>query len=66
MTKRWYVVQAYSGFETQVKRSIQERIVRYGMEESFGDVLVPTEEVIENKEKIKREKKKNYKIKKKK
>lgn len=54
MTKRWYVVQAYSGFETQVKRSIQERIVRYGMEESFGDVLVPTEEVVEVREGQKR------------
>ncbi|MBU1723358.1 MAG: transcription termination/antitermination protein NusG [Gammaproteobacteria bacterium] len=47
MAKRWYVVQAYSGFENQVKRSLEERIVRFGMEDSFGQALVPTEEVIE-------------------
>ncbi len=47
MAKRWYVVHAYSGFEAQVKRSMEERIKRAGMEESFGDILVPTEEVVE-------------------
>ncbi|HEX5756507.1 MAG TPA: transcription termination/antitermination protein NusG [Arenimonas sp.] len=47
MTKRWYVVHAYSGFEHQVQRALTSRIARAGMEEKFGDVLVPTEEVIE-------------------
>lgn len=47
MAKRWYVVQAYSGFENQVKRSLEERIARFGLEDSFGQVLVPTEEVVE-------------------
>ena len=47
MTKRWYVVHAYSGFENQVKRSMEERIRYAGMEERFGDILVPTEEVVE-------------------
>ena len=47
MAKRWYVVHAYSGFEHQVSRSLKERIVRAGMQDKFGDVLVPTEEVIE-------------------
>lgn len=47
MSKRWYVVHAYSGFEQQVARALRERIVREGMEERFGDVLVPTEEVVE-------------------
>ncbi len=47
MAKRWYVVHAYSGFEKQVKRSLEERIARAGMEDMFGDVLVPTEEVVE-------------------
>ncbi len=47
MTKRWYVVHAYSGFENQVSRSLKERIARAGMEDRFGDVLVPTEEVVE-------------------
>jgi transcriptional antiterminator NusG len=49
MSKRWYVVHAYSGFENQVKRSLQEHIRRAGMEDSFGDILVPTEEVVEMK-----------------
>jgi transcriptional antiterminator NusG len=47
MTKRWYVVHAYSGFEHQVRRSLVERIARAGMQDRFGEVLVPTEEVIE-------------------
>lgn len=47
MDKRWYVVHAYSGFEAQVKRSLIERIRRAGLQEQFGDVLVPTEEVVE-------------------
>jgi transcriptional antiterminator NusG len=47
MTKRWYVVHAYSGFEAQVKRSLLDRIKRAGKEDLFGDILVPTEEVVE-------------------
>ena len=49
MTKRWYVVHAYSGFEKQVMRSLQDRIERAGMQEMFGQILVPTEEVVEMK-----------------
>jgi len=49
MSKRWYVVHAYSGYEKTVKRSLEERIRRAGMEEFFGEVLVPTEEVVEMK-----------------
>jgi transcriptional antiterminator NusG len=45
--KRWYVVQAYSGYEKKVAASLQERIERHGMGDRFGDVLVPTEEVVE-------------------
>ncbi|MBF0471876.1 MAG: transcription termination/antitermination protein NusG [Gammaproteobacteria bacterium] len=47
MTMRWYVVHAYSGFENSVKRSLEERIGRAGLGERFGDILVPTEEVVE-------------------
>ena len=47
MSKRWYVVHAYSGFEQQVRKALTERVVREGMEEKFGEILVPTEEVIE-------------------
>ncbi len=54
MAKRWYVVHAYSGFENQVRRSLEERVKRLGMEELFGQILVPTEEVIEMREGQKR------------
>jgi transcription termination/antitermination protein NusG len=49
MSKRWYVVHAFSGYENTVKKSLQERIERAGMEEHFGEILVPTEEVVEMK-----------------
>ncbi|MDD9979964.1 MAG: transcription termination/antitermination protein NusG [Gammaproteobacteria bacterium] len=47
MAMRWYVVHVYSGFENQVMRLLKERIERSGLEDEFGDVLVPTEEVVE-------------------
>ena len=47
MAKRWYVVHAYSGYEKKVAVALQERIDLNDMQESFGDVLVPTEEVVE-------------------
>jgi transcriptional antiterminator NusG len=47
MAQRWYVVHAYSGFENQVVRLLKERIERSGMHEKFGEILVPTEEVVE-------------------
>ena len=47
MAKRWYVLQAFSGFENHVKRSLAERIERAGMQDYFGEILVPTEEVVE-------------------
>ena len=46
MSKRWYVVHAYSGFEKHVMRSLIERVKMYGMEDRFGEILVPTEEVV--------------------
>ena len=49
MAKRWYVIHAYSGYEKQVKRSLEDRIERAALEGMFGDVLVPTEEVVEMK-----------------
>ena len=49
MAKRWYVVHAYSGFEKQVKRSLEDRIARSDLQDFFGQVLVPTEEVVEMK-----------------
>jgi len=47
VAKRWYVVQAYSGYEKHVMRSLKERVGIMGMEDYFGDILVPTEEVVE-------------------
>ncbi|GHD75664.1 transcription termination/antitermination protein NusG [Luteimonas padinae] len=47
IVKRWYVVHAYSGFEKSVAQALRDRIVRMGMEAKFGDVMVPTEEVVE-------------------
>ncbi|MBF8268835.1 MAG: NusG antitermination factor [Gammaproteobacteria bacterium] len=44
---KWYVIQAYSGFEQQVMRSLRDRIQRSGLGDKFGDILVPTEEVVE-------------------
>ena len=47
MAKRWYVVHAYSGYEKHVMRSLIERVKLAGMEDEFGEILVPTEEVVE-------------------
>lgn len=47
MTKRWYVVHAYSGFEKSVQRALTERISRAAMQDKFGQILVPVEEVVE-------------------
>ena len=49
MSKRWYVVHAYSGFEKSVMRALQERIERLSMQDMFGRILVPVEEVVEMK-----------------
>lgn len=46
---RWYVVHAYSGFEKSVQRGLLERIARAGMQDKFGEILVPVEEVVEMK-----------------
>jgi len=47
MALQWYVVHAYSNFEHKVKESLVERVRRAGLQERFGEVLVPTEEVVE-------------------
>lgn len=54
MAKSWYVLQTYSQFEQQVKRSITERIERENLQEYFGSILIPTEEVVEVKDGKKR------------
>jgi len=54
MSKQWYVIQAFSNYEAQVKRSLEERIERFGLQDKIGEVLVPTEEVVEMREGQKR------------
>jgi transcriptional antiterminator NusG len=46
-SKKWYVVQTYSGYENKVKEALQQRIKEHGMEPRFGEVLIPTETVTE-------------------
>jgi len=43
----WYVVHAFSGFENSVKRSLEERIERFGLQDCFDEIMIPTEEVVE-------------------
>ncbi|MBI4715086.1 MAG: transcription termination/antitermination protein NusG [Nitrospirae bacterium] len=54
MGKQWYVVHTYSGFENKVKANLEERVGSLGLEDRFGRVLVPTENVVELKEGKKR------------
>ena len=54
MSLKWYVVHAYSNFENKVKASLEERIKLHGLEDKFGDIMVPTEEVVEMREGQKR------------
>lgn len=54
MTMRWYVVHAYSQYENNVMKALKERINRAGLQDKFGEILVPTEEVVEMREGQKR------------
>lgn len=47
MSLQWYVVHAYSNYEQKVKASLEERIKRFELEDNFGEILIPTEEVVE-------------------
>ncbi|WP_040726454.1 transcription termination/antitermination protein NusG [Thiomicrorhabdus sp. Kp2] len=47
MAQRWYVVHAYSGYENKVKKALTEYVERAGLEDLFGEILVPSEEVVE-------------------
>ena len=49
MDKQWYVIHAYSGYETKVREALLERIERLGMSDLFGEIMVPSEEVVEMK-----------------
>ncbi len=60
MALRWYVVHAYSGYESHVMRSLQERIKRSGLQDKFGQILVPTEEVVEMRDGQKRKSERKF------
>jgi len=57
---KWYVLQAYSGYENKVKQTLEDTIKREGLEKSFGEILVPTEEVLEIKEGQKKRTERKY------
>jgi transcriptional antiterminator NusG len=46
-TKSWYIVHTYSGFEKKVSESLQQRVQAYGLQDEIGEVLIPTEDVVE-------------------
>ena len=46
-TKQWFIVHTYSGFEKKVKTSLEQRVKAYGLAEEIGEILIPTEDVIE-------------------
>ncbi len=60
MALRWYVVHAYSNFEHRVQSGLMERVKRAGLEHMFGEVLVPTEEVVEMREGQKRKSERKF------
>ena len=47
ITKQWYIVHTYSGFENKVSESLQQRVQAYGLQQDIGEVLIPTEDVVE-------------------
>ena len=46
-TKNWYIVHTYSGFEKKVAESLQQRVAAYGLQNEIGEILIPTEDVVE-------------------
>ncbi len=47
MSKKWFVIHARSGYEAKVKNAIEEAITREGLEEQIGEIMIPTEQVVE-------------------
>jgi transcriptional antiterminator NusG len=46
-TKHWYIIHTYSGFENKVKESLEQRIQAYGLQDEIGEILIPTEDIVE-------------------
>jgi transcriptional antiterminator NusG len=47
VSKHWYIVHTYSGFENKVKESLEQRVAAYGLQGDIGEVLIPTEDIVE-------------------
>ena len=47
VSKHWYIVHTYSGFENKVKESLEQRVAAYGLQDDIGEILIPTEDVVE-------------------
>ena len=47
MAKHWYIIHTYSGFEKKVKESLESRVTAFGLGEKFGQIMIPTEDVVE-------------------
>jgi transcriptional antiterminator NusG len=60
MALQWFVVHAYSNYEHKVKSSLIERVRRAGLEQKFGEILVPTEEVVEMREGVRRKSERKF------
>ncbi|MEX0624871.1 transcription termination/antitermination protein NusG [Saccharospirillum sp.] len=60
MAKRWFVVHAYSGYEKRVAASLQEQVELKGMQDKFGEILVPTESVVEMRDGKKRKSERKF------
>ena len=56
----WYVIQAYSGYEQKVKVALEERIELNSLSEKFGEILIPTEQIVELKGGAKKLQKENF------
>ena len=48
MAKKWYVIHTYSGYEAKVRDALQQRATQYSLEDKFGEILIPSETVVEN------------------
>ena len=60
MAKHWYVVQAFSQYEKKVRDSLKDYVARHEMEDFFGEILVPTEEVVEMRDGKKRKSERKF------
>jgi len=47
MSKQWYIIHTYSGFEKKVRESLESRVAAFGLQEKIGKIMIPTEEVME-------------------